>query len=179
MYRFLESLTGLANHPQVTTMGDSRMSIAEKSPERFYRFSAYDSNEAKRRMRSLHRKAQSNEEVMEPEALREKAWRDRFAAFQLGVTRRVAAPRVTTTVARPFFSLVLMSCSIVTGLFPLHLVGRAVRRSIRRFRSSFIKRSSKTFREYGVQTEDYAIEEISERRDCQRDERAPRQCQPH
>ncbi|VDK24525.1 unnamed protein product [Taenia asiatica] len=58
-------------------MGDSRMSIIEKSTERFYRFSAYDSNEAKRRMRSLHRKAQSNEEVMEPEALCEnKTWRD-------------------------------------------------------------------------------------------------------
>lgn len=155
------------------------MSITERSTEH-YRFSAYDSNEAKRRMRSLNLRARSNEESMEPETFPEnKTWRSRFIAFQQGVTRRIAAPRVTTTVARPFFSLFQMTGSILMGLFPLHLIGRAAGRGIRRFRSSFTIQSSKTFREYGVQTEDGDIEEISEMQNCQRDERAFCQCQPN
>ncbi|KAH9281567.1 hypothetical protein ECG_05913 [Echinococcus granulosus] len=94
------------------------MSVTERSSGRLYQFSAYESNETKRRMRSLHSKAWSNEETMEPQIPPEnKTWRDKFAAFQQSVTCRFAAPRVTTTVAHPFFSLVLMSGSILTGLF--------------------------------------------------------------
>lgn len=154
------------------------MSVTERSSGRLYQFSAYESNETKRRMRSLHSKAWSNEETMEPQIPPEnKTWRDKFAAFQQSVTCRFAAPRVTTTVAHPFFSLVLMSGSILTGLFPLSLIGRAVRRSIRRIHSSFSVRSSRTFREYGIQTEGDAIGGATAKQECHRDERAFCQCQ--
>ena len=128
------------------------MSI-NNNPGSSHRFSANDRQETARRLRSV------NVEVPETEQSfpRKKRCIDRLEAFQKAVNRRIGAPRVTVTNSRPFYSLILMTGSILQGLFPVHLIGRAARSTIRRIRASFSTRSSRVYRDHGVQTEEGAV----------------------
>ena len=126
--------------------------------EPIYRFSAYDTQEAARRLRSMNDISQVDLEVSEPEPVSTKRrLLDRLSALQRSIARRIGAPRVTITNSRPFYSLLLMTGSILQGIFPLNFIGRAARSTIRWMRDSYSSRSSRRYRDSGVQTEDETL----------------------